>query len=122
MIKYENANNILNDIIKKLNNSKDIDYLIFITMNEIHPNCINIIDYEAACKLFECIEEKTHIEFYKSFAAQIIKKFMTRGDKYMNSMEHYYDVHMLEEACRYKIKFVKLSQKTSQIKNRRKTK
>lgn len=121
MIKYENVNVQLNIIISILNQADDIDNLIANTLRDMDPRNTRSIDYEAACNLFKWIEKNTHIEFNKFFAAAIIAKYMTRKD-YIHSMEHYHDIHILEEACRYKIKFVKLSQKTSQIKNRRKTK
>jgi len=120
MIKYERANVQLNIIISILNHADDLDNLILNTLRDMDPRDTTSIDYQAACHLFKWIEKNTHIDFNKHFAAAIIAKYMTRNKSYINSMEHYHDIHILEEACRYKIKFVKLSQKTSQIKNRRK--
>ena len=122
MIKYEHANIRLNIIISILNSSDSLDNLIFNTLREMDPRNTTSIDYQAAERLFKTLEKDTHIEFNKHFTAAIIAKYMIRNKDYMNSMEHYHDIHILDEACRYKIKFIKLSQKTSQIKNRRKTK
>lgn len=122
MIKYENANAILDNIINVLNNySGELDKLIITTLIELPDNRKERVAYEVSKKLFKSLEERTHVIFNRSFATKIIERHMKNKD-YEYSMERYYDVRILEEACRYKIKFVKLSQKTSQIKNRKKAK
>lgn len=120
MIKYASANTQLNIVIRKLRNKEALDNYILITLREIPETQYGILSHMIAKKMFASLENKTGIIFDRSFAAQMIEKYIKRGDEYLNNMESYYDMHILEEACRYKIKFVKLSQKTSQIKNRRK--